>query len=67
MVYVKTIIAVNRCIYLDDLMEFMSKDEAIRTMHLFGAASENEGISKSVLKDWVVRISSYILPRSFRF
>ncbi|PON60618.1 Mechanosensitive ion channel [Parasponia andersonii] len=41
-------------IYLDDLMKFTSKDEAIRTMHLFGAASENEGISKSVLNEWVV-------------
>ena len=39
-------------------MDFMTKDEAIMTMHLFGAASENEGISKLVFKEWVVRISS---------
>ncbi|KAF4388485.1 hypothetical protein F8388_012462, partial [Cannabis sativa] len=42
-------------IYLEDLMKFMNKEEAIRTMHVFGATSElNEGITKMVLKEWVV-------------
>ncbi|EXB53738.1 Signal peptidase complex catalytic subunit SEC11C [Morus notabilis] len=38
------------CIFLEDLMWFMSKDEAMRTIHLFGAAAEKEGISKAALK-----------------
>ncbi|XP_062114182.1 mechanosensitive ion channel protein 7-like [Humulus lupulus] len=32
----------SKCIYLEDLMRFMNKDEAIRTMHLFGTTSEFE-------------------------
>ncbi|EXB88220.1 Mechanosensitive ion channel protein 8 [Morus notabilis] len=43
-----------QCIFLEDLMRFMSKDEAMRTIHLFGAAAEKEGISKATLNDWVV-------------
>ncbi|KAM6543591.1 hypothetical protein CsatB_008038 [Cannabis sativa] len=45
----------SKYIYLEDLMKFMNKEEAIRTMHVFGATSElNEGITKMVLKEWVV-------------
>ncbi|KAM5565231.1 mechanosensitive ion channel protein 8-like [Rosa sericea] len=44
-----------KCIFLDDLMLFMNKDEALKTIVLFGAASEHDGISKSSLKHWMVR------------
>ncbi|KAI3419855.1 Mechanosensitive ion channel protein, partial [Psidium guajava] len=44
----------SKCIYLDDVMCFMSKDEAYKAMHLFGAISEREGISWQSLKNWVV-------------
>lgn len=37
-------------------MRFMSKGEALKTMQLFGAEDENEKISKSALRDWVVII-----------
>ena len=38
-------------------MRYMSKDEAMKTLHQFGATTENEGIgiSKSALNDWVVK------------
>lgn len=42
-------------------MRFLSKDEALKAMQLFGAANENEKISKSVLKDWVVITYLYII------
>lgn len=48
---------VNHCkryIYLQDVIRFMSKDKALKTMNLFGIAKENHGISKSSLKDWMV-------------
>lgn len=35
-------------------MPFMHKDEALKTIHLFGAANESDRISKSALRDWVV-------------
>ncbi|XP_050267783.1 mechanosensitive ion channel protein 8-like isoform X2 [Quercus robur] len=41
-------------IYLEDVMHFMSKEEALKTMHLFGVAAENKGFSKSFFKDWVM-------------
>ncbi|KAK4854095.1 hypothetical protein QYF36_018841 [Acer negundo] len=41
-------------ISLDDLMCFMGKEEAMKTMHLFGASSQNEGIGKSALNSWLV-------------
>ncbi|KAH7523457.1 hypothetical protein FEM48_Zijuj06G0013100 [Ziziphus jujuba var. spinosa] len=44
----------SQYILLEDVMRFMSKDEALKAMQLFGAANENEKISKSSLKDWVV-------------
>lgn len=36
-------------------MRFMSEEEASRTMSLFEGASESHRISKSSLKNWVVR------------
>ncbi|PRQ27289.1 putative mechanosensitive ion channel MscS, LSM domain-containing protein [Rosa chinensis] len=44
-----------KSIFLDDLMLFMNKDEALKTIVIFGAASEHDGISKSSLKHWMVR------------
>ncbi|KAL5557791.1 hypothetical protein UlMin_034002 [Ulmus minor] len=44
----------SRYIFLEDLLRFMSKDEALKAMHQFGAASENKGITKSSMKDWMV-------------
>ena len=38
-------------------MRFMREDEAAKTMNLFEGASEAERISKSALKNWVVRIN----------
>ncbi|KAF3946626.1 hypothetical protein CMV_027130 [Castanea mollissima] len=40
---------------LEDVMHFMSKEEALKTMHLFGVAAENKGFSKSFFRDWVVK------------
>lgn len=40
-------------------MRFMGKDEALKTIHLLGAAAANEKISKSALKDWVVMLQFY--------
>lgn len=36
-------------------MRFMREDEALRTMSIFEGASEKRRISKSSLKNWVVR------------
>ncbi|KAI6690814.1 hypothetical protein NL676_027642 [Syzygium grande] len=44
----------SKCIYLEDVMRFLSKDEAYKAMDLFGAASEREGISWLSLKNWAV-------------
>ncbi|KAF2324742.1 hypothetical protein GH714_016584 [Hevea brasiliensis] len=44
----------SQYIFLDDLMRFMVKEEALRAMHLFGASSESEGISKLSLNSWLV-------------
>ncbi|XP_031744329.1 mechanosensitive ion channel protein 6 isoform X3 [Cucumis sativus] len=41
-------------IYLDDLVRFMREDEVLKTMSLFEGAAENQRISKSALKNWVV-------------
>ena len=35
-------------------MRFMSKEEALKTMHLFGVAAESKGISESFHMDWMV-------------
>ena len=39
-----------RYIYLEDVMHFMSEEEALKTMGLFGVAA----ISKSLHRDWMV-------------
>lgn len=36
-------------------MRFMSKDDAAKTIRLFGAKAESEGIEKQALENWVVR------------
>ncbi|KAK9129353.1 hypothetical protein Sjap_009840 [Stephania japonica] len=47
----------SKYICLDDLMRFMREDEAMKTMSLFEGASENNNrISKSALKNWVVNV-----------
>jgi len=35
-------------------MRFLREDEALKTMCLFEGPSEGKGISKRVLKNWVV-------------
>ncbi|KAF9600450.1 hypothetical protein IFM89_009365 [Coptis chinensis] len=44
----------SKFICLEDLMRFMREDEALKTMSLFEGASENNRVSKSALKNWVV-------------
>ncbi|XWS25962.1 hypothetical protein CRYUN_Cryun27aG0112500 [Craigia yunnanensis] len=44
----------SQYIYLTDLMRFMGRDEALKTLHLFGAGSEEDGISKASLNNWLV-------------
>ena len=39
-------------------MRFMKEDEAIKAMGLFEGAKDNERISKTALKNWVVVILS---------
>ncbi|XP_051123931.1 mechanosensitive ion channel protein 6-like [Andrographis paniculata] len=43
----------SKFIYPEDLMRFMREDEVLRTLRLF-EDSEQKGISKRVLKNWVV-------------
>ncbi|XP_030955889.1 mechanosensitive ion channel protein 6-like [Quercus robur] len=45
----------SECICLEDVMRFMSKEEALKTMHLFGVAAESKGISESFHMDWMVK------------
>ncbi|CAM8899359.1 unnamed protein product [Rhodiola kirilowii] len=45
----------SKHIRLEDLMRFMGKDEAEKTLSLFEGASETGKISKSSLKNWVVK------------
>lgn len=40
-------------------MRFMREDEVSKTIRLFEGASENKGISKRALKDWVVILYPY--------
>ncbi|KDP36863.1 hypothetical protein JCGZ_08154 [Jatropha curcas] len=44
----------SQYIFLDDMMRFMGKEEALRAMNQFGATTENEGISKLSLNSWLV-------------
>ncbi|KAA8537465.1 hypothetical protein F0562_027073 [Nyssa sinensis] len=46
----------SKYIHLEDLMRFMREDEALKTIHLFEGASESKGISKRILKNWVVNV-----------
>ncbi|XP_052202971.1 mechanosensitive ion channel protein 8-like isoform X1 [Diospyros lotus] len=46
----------SKYIFLEDLMRFLREDEALKTMRLFEGASEGKGISKRVLKNWVVNV-----------
>ncbi|KAI3734428.1 hypothetical protein L6452_13896 [Arctium lappa] len=46
----------SKHIYLEDLKRFLPDDEAFRTIRLFDEASETKGISKRVLKNWVVNV-----------
>ncbi|KVI05154.1 Like-Sm (LSM) domain-containing protein [Cynara cardunculus var. scolymus] len=46
----------SKHIYLEDLRRFLPDDEALRTIRLFDEASETKGISKRVLKNWVVNV-----------
>ncbi|XVF63597.1 hypothetical protein PTKIN_Ptkin09bG0099600 [Pterospermum kingtungense] len=44
----------SQYIYLEDIMRFMGRDEALKALHLFGAGNEEEGISKASLNNWLV-------------
>ncbi|XVE69659.1 hypothetical protein DITRI_Ditri10aG0008400 [Diplodiscus trichospermus] len=44
----------SQYIYLTDIMRFMDRDEALKALHLFGAGSEEDGISKASLNNWLV-------------
>ncbi|KAK6118842.1 hypothetical protein DH2020_047409 [Rehmannia glutinosa] len=44
----------SKHIYQEDLMRFMREDEVLRSMRLFDDGSEQKGISKKALKNWVV-------------
>ncbi|ESQ48495.1 hypothetical protein EUTSA_v10020041mg [Eutrema salsugineum] len=45
----------SRYIYLEDFLRFLSEEEADRAMALFEGVSESQRISKSCLKNWVVK------------
>ncbi|KAJ4872438.1 Mechanosensitive ion channel protein 5 [Raphanus sativus] len=45
----------SRYIHLDDFLRFLSEEESERAMALFEGASETNRISKSCLKNWVVK------------
>lgn len=40
-------------------MRFMREDEALKTLHLFEEGTEEKGINKRALKNWVV--SNFIM------
>lgn len=44
----------SQCIFLEDVMRFMHKDEALKTICLLGAETDHDGISRASLKNWVV-------------
>ncbi|XP_017434322.1 mechanosensitive ion channel protein 6 [Vigna angularis] len=44
----------SQCIFLQDVMQFMRRDEALKSMDLLGAACAEHGISMSSLRDWMV-------------
>lgn len=49
----------GRFIHLEDLMRFMREDEAMKTIALIGGSHDSEKISKSLLKNWVVRTGKH--------
>ncbi|KAL4579028.1 hypothetical protein LXL04_015163 [Taraxacum kok-saghyz] len=46
----------SKRIYLADLMRFLRDDEALKAIRLFDSESETKGISKGLLKNWVVNV-----------
>ncbi|RDX70227.1 Mechanosensitive ion channel protein 8, partial [Mucuna pruriens] len=44
----------SQYIFLQDVMRFMRKDEALKSMDLLGAACTEQGISMSSLREWMV-------------
>ncbi|KAH6782767.1 Mechanosensitive ion channel family protein [Perilla frutescens var. frutescens] len=44
----------SKYIFLEDIMRFMGEDEARKTIRLIEDGSEQKGISKRALKNWVV-------------
>lgn len=50
-----------RQIHLPDLMRFLKEDEAHRTINLFEGVTDENGISKWALNNWVVSNTSIIL------
>ncbi|CAN1782098.1 Mechanosensitive ion channel protein 8 [Linum perenne] len=44
----------SQYIFIGDLLLFMAKEEALRAMHHFGPSSEDKGISRSLLTEWLV-------------
>ncbi|KAI3724543.1 hypothetical protein L2E82_36324 [Cichorium intybus] len=46
----------SKRIYLEDLMRFLREDEALKAIRLFDSESETKGISKGLLKNWVVNV-----------
>ncbi|WVZ19987.1 hypothetical protein V8G54_007309 [Vigna mungo] len=44
----------SQCIFLQDVMQFMRRDEALKSMDLLGAACAEHGISMSSLTEWMV-------------
>ncbi|XP_023741447.1 mechanosensitive ion channel protein 6 [Lactuca sativa] len=46
----------SKRIYLEDLMRFLRDDEALKAIRLFDSDCETKGISKALLKNWVVNV-----------
>ncbi|KAK9740081.1 hypothetical protein RND81_03G009900 [Saponaria officinalis] len=46
----------SRHIYYEDLERFLREEEATKTMHLFEGTVNGKGISKQMLKNWVVNV-----------
>ncbi|TKY75292.1 Mechanosensitive ion channel protein 8 [Spatholobus suberectus] len=44
----------SQYIFLQDVMQFMRRDEALKSMNLLGAACTDQGISMSSLREWMV-------------
>ncbi|KAL8524228.1 hypothetical protein ACS0TY_013986 [Phlomoides rotata] len=44
----------SKHIYLEDLVCFMREDDALKTLHLFDYGTDEKGITKRALKNWLV-------------